>query len=67
MEVLRTELPHVKWADATCLLEELRAVKTQEELSYIKRASETIVDSMLAAFASTRPSMTELEVVERLR
>ena len=66
-EMLRKALPSARIVDATVPLERLRAVKTPEELGYLRLASERVVDSMLAAIAQHGPGSTKAEVVETLR
>jgi Xaa-Pro aminopeptidase len=66
-EVLRAELPGATFVDATEILEELRAVKTEAELIHMRNAAAGIVDSMLATFQWVRPGVTETEIVEHLR
>ena len=66
-EMLRKALPGARIVDATVSLERLRAVKTPEELGYLRIASERVVDSMLAAVAQHGPGSTKAEVVETLR
>ena len=66
-EVLRTELPAATFIDATEILEELRAVKTEAELNLLRKAAAGIVDSMLATFQWVRPGVTEAEIVQQLR
>lgn len=53
--------------DATHALERIRAIKTAEELSLLREASERITDSMLAVFAASREGSTKADIVERLR
>jgi Xaa-Pro aminopeptidase len=67
MDLLRRELPSAEFIDAFPVLEELRAVKNNEELQHIKEGAAAIVDSMLATFQSASPGITEAELVERLR
>jgi Xaa-Pro aminopeptidase len=66
-ENLRAELPSATFIDATEILEELRAVKTEVELGHLRNAAAGIVDSMLATFQSVRPGVTETEIVHQLR
>jgi len=66
-ELLRKELPAARIVDATIPLERLRAVKTPEELGYLRLASERVVESMLAAIAQHGPGSTKAEIVETLR
>lgn len=67
LDTLRSELPNVSFIEALPILEELRAVKTQEELAYLKTGAAAIVDSMLATFRSAKPGVSEAELVEHLR
>ena len=48
-------------------LERLRARKTPQELDYLRKASELVVDSMLAVIAAHGPGATKLELAEALR
>jgi Xaa-Pro aminopeptidase len=64
---LRQELPNAELVEALPLLEELRAVKTKQELEYLRTGAGAIVDSMLATFQSAKPGMTEAELAERLK
>ena len=54
-------------ADATGVLEWLRAIKTPAELAKLRTASELITESMLATIAWAREGSTKLEIVERMR
>ena len=67
MDVLRSELPGAEFVDAQLLLEQLRAVKSEGELELVRLASNGIIDSMLATFASVSPGMSKHEIVERFR
>jgi Xaa-Pro aminopeptidase len=67
MDVLRKELSQVEFLEAFPILEELRAVKSAQELQYIKEGAAAIVASMLAAFQSARAGITEAELVEHVR
>ena len=66
-EVLRNELPRARIVDALVPLERFRAVKTPEELTYLREASERVVDSMLAVMANHGPGHTKREITEALR
>ena len=66
-DVLRAELPHAKIVDALIPLERFRAVKTPEELEYLKKASEEVVESMLAVIAGHGPGTSTRELTEALR
>lgn len=65
--VLRDGLPGASFASATLALEQLRAVKTDDELLLIERASSGVVESMLAAIAAAREGTTKTDLVEALR
>jgi Xaa-Pro dipeptidase len=67
MDALRSELPNTTFIEALPILEELRAVKTKQELEYLKTGAATIVNSMLATFQSAKPGITEAQLVEDLR
>jgi Xaa-Pro aminopeptidase len=59
MDTLRRELPNIEFVEAMAMLEELRAIKTQEELDYLRIGAAAIVDSMLATIQSAKPRVTE--------
>jgi Xaa-Pro aminopeptidase len=67
LDTLRTELPRLTVVDAQKLLESLRGVKSPDELRLVEKASQGIIDSMLATFDEVRPGMTKNEIVERFR
>lgn len=67
IETLRRKLPGTTFVDGTRLLEELRAVKSPEELAIFREASEKVVESMLATFAGSGKGDSKAEIVERLR
>jgi Xaa-Pro aminopeptidase len=67
MDTLRRELPDTEFVEALTILEELRAIKTKQELEYLKTGAAAIVDSMLATFQSAKPGITEAQLVEHLR
>ena len=66
-ELMARELPGVTFVEAHLAFERLRARKTREELDLLRRASELVVDSMLAVIASHGPGATKAAVVEALR
>ncbi len=66
-DLLLRQLPGIEFAEAHLPLERLRARKTPAELDFLRRASELVVDSMLAVIASHGPGATKLELVEALR
>lgn len=65
--VLTDALPDAELVDATFTLELLRALKTPEELTILREASEKVVDSMLAVIASHGPGTSKRDLFEALR
>jgi Xaa-Pro aminopeptidase len=66
-DVLRKAFPDSEFKDALFVLERLRARKTPEELEKLRLASELVIDSMLAVFASHGVGSTKAEMAEALR
>jgi Xaa-Pro aminopeptidase len=66
-DILRAELPRARLVDALIPLERFRAVKSPEELEYLKKASEHVVESMLAVIAAHGPGSSTREIAEALR
>lgn len=66
-ELLQAKLPNATLSDCTIVLEELRAVKSSEEVDYLRIASEGVVDAMTATFSKIEPGQTKREAVEILR
>ena len=64
---LRKAFPDAEFKDALFVLERLRARKTPEELEKLRRASELVIDSMLAVFQSHGAGATKAEMAEALR
>ncbi len=64
---LRAGLPNAALIDALAPLERFRAVKTPEELEYLRVASERVVDSMLAVIAGHAPGASTADLTEALR
>jgi Xaa-Pro aminopeptidase len=65
--VLQRNLSNTDVIDAVFPLERLRAVKTPEEIGYLREASERVVDSMLMVFKQCTPGKTKQEIFETLR
>jgi Xaa-Pro aminopeptidase len=65
LDELRRGLPSADLVDSTVLLEELRAVKSPEELEFIRAASVGVVESMLDTFRLARVGETTHSVMER--
>jgi Xaa-Pro aminopeptidase len=66
-EALRKMFPDAEFKDALFVLERLRARKTPEELEKLRRASELVIDSMLAVFNGFGAGATKDEMAEALR
>jgi Xaa-Pro aminopeptidase len=66
-QTLQAGVENATIVDALIPLERLRAVKTKDELSVLRQASERVVDSMLAVIASARPGMTKKDMADALR
>lgn len=68
MDTLRKELPGAQYVDGVVPLERLRAVKTPEEIGYLKAASDGVIESMLVTFARhCVAGVTKHEVTEAIR
>jgi Xaa-Pro aminopeptidase len=65
-EALKAAFLSSEILDATIVLERLRAIKTPEELNYLRNASERVVDSMAAVFASQGQGATKNDIVAAL-
>ncbi len=59
---LQHGLPEAGFADATPVLEELRAVKTPAELALLRRVYAQVAESIQAAFAAGSPGITTAEI-----
>jgi Xaa-Pro aminopeptidase len=66
-ELLRRALSPAELVEGHLPLERLRARKTPQELDYLRKASELVVDSMLAVIAAHGPGASKLELTEALR
>ncbi len=64
---LRAGLPQAEFVEAQFPLERLRAVKTGQELEYLRIASDLVVDSMLAVIAGHGSGASKNDLVEALR
>ena len=64
---LEAQLTNVEILDAQILLERLRACKNAEELAFLKKASDDVIDSMLAVIASHGPGTTKQQLVDALK
>jgi Xaa-Pro aminopeptidase len=66
-DLLRRALSHAELVEAHLPLERLRARKTPEELDHLRKASDLVVDSMLAVIAAHGPGASKIELTEALR
>jgi Xaa-Pro aminopeptidase len=65
---LRRGLPGAELVEAVVPLERLRAVKTAEEIGYLREASERVTDAMMTTFRKhCVPGATKRQVQEALR
>jgi Xaa-Pro aminopeptidase len=64
---LRRALPDARFLNAHALIEDLRAVKRPDELDLLRRGSELIVESMLAAWARCQSGITTEAAAHILR
>ncbi|OHD72024.1 MAG: hypothetical protein A2177_06955 [Spirochaetes bacterium RBG_13_68_11] len=63
---LRAALPKVELVDATPLLNELRAVKSDEELAILRTVYAGVAGSIQAAFRGSRPGETTRDIARRV-
>ena len=66
-QVLAAGVGADRLADATGMLEQMRAIKTGAELALLRQASELITDSMTATIAAAREGWTKNQMIEELR
>jgi Xaa-Pro aminopeptidase len=66
-ETLIKELPNATIVDALIPLERLRAVKSPEELGYLRKASELVVDAMLTVIAEHGPGTSTRTLADALK
>ena len=66
-EALREGLPEATFVDALFILEELRAVKSPEELALLKQASDHIIASMVSVMESTPAGTATSDIAENIR
>jgi Xaa-Pro aminopeptidase len=64
---LRSAFAGVEIVDAVLVLERLRARKSAAELEMLRRASEGVIDAMLAVIANHGPGATKRELTEAMR
>ena len=66
-QVLAGSLGADRLADATGMLEQMRAIKTPAELDLLRQASELITDSMMATMTAAGEGWTKHRIIEELR
>jgi Xaa-Pro aminopeptidase len=66
-QVLAGSLGADRLADATGMLEQMRAIKTPAELDLLRQASELITDSMMATMTAAGEGWTKHRILEELR
>jgi Xaa-Pro aminopeptidase len=64
---LSASFPRAELADATFVLEEVRAVKTDAEIELIRTVSEKIIDAMATVMTSSPPDATTQELANALQ
>jgi Xaa-Pro aminopeptidase len=64
---LRSAFAGTEIVDAVFVLERLRARKSAEELEMLRRASDGVIDAMLAVIATHGPGATKRELTEAMR
>ncbi len=67
MRVLQDALPDADIVDALPVLERLRARKTKDEIDKLRKASDRVIEAMLAVIAGHGPGTTKRQLVEALR
>lgn len=67
VNILRDQLPQVALQNAQRPLELVRAIKTPEEIGYIKKASDDVVSSMMAVISSHGAGTTKAQLVAALQ
>ena len=60
---LRSDLPELELVDVTALFQQLRTVKSEEEIAWLRRAAELTDRAIWAVAEASRPGTTELELV----
>jgi Xaa-Pro aminopeptidase len=64
---LKSAMPDSEISDALVVLERQRLRKSPEELAMLRKASDAVIDSMLAVIAAHGPGSTKAEIAEALR
>jgi Xaa-Pro aminopeptidase len=62
-EQLQTALPEAHWHDATPLFDQVRVIKSQEEIGYLRETSDIVKRAYRAMEAMLRPGVAERQAV----
>jgi Xaa-Pro aminopeptidase len=65
-EEIRGLLPQVELVDSTRMMDEVRWIKTPQEIALIKQAADLLDHAYLDAFRATRPGDTERQIHSRI-
>ena len=65
-EKIRSSLPDVEFANATDLMQEVRSVKSAEEIAFIEKAAEIIGHANEVLIAQSKPGVGEHELVAEM-
>jgi Xaa-Pro aminopeptidase len=66
LEKIRAALPRVKFENGTDVMQEVRAVKSAEEVAFIEKAAEIIGHANEALIAHARPGVGEHELIAEM-
>src|SRR5262249_24934056 len=62
-EKIRTALPNVRFDNATDLMQEVRSVKSAEEVAFIEKAAEIIDNAIQVLIDHSKPGVRENELI----
>jgi len=65
-EKIRKALPKVRFENATAVMQEVRAVKSAEEVAFIEKAAEIIGHALEALIAHAKPGVGEHELIAEM-
>jgi len=65
-EKIRNALPNVKFANATDVMQEVRAVKSAEEVAFIEKAAEIIGHAIDVLIVHSKPGVGEHELIAEM-
>ena len=65
-EKIRTALPNVRFDNATAVMQEVRAVKSAEEVAFIEKAAEIIGHANEVLIAHAKPGVGEHELIAEM-